>query len=628
MKKQLFITFTSLTVAIVCTINHSVYQSGRFPASLSKGLTEHNYTRSFIALNRDIKVDGPINIPKEDGEYTKRIFGLVIQEADRLAKDDWYYPSENIWNNYYTFLVTSLQVPFHESGLSHLRKRDQVVCSHYSNDFISPKYKADNPIEFYTKRKKEAEEALKNETNKRKIAQLKKDIRIYKIKLSNANYLLKNIPNTVKVIGTSNPFPHCEDLRGDDIHQLQFSNDYADVGIMMINSHAHQKIFASGKIFSTHQTIKYGLNHLYKYGFNLIANDSSKFDCLKGLEEKDSKLYRNYLIRGSWAGRYNSGSAKKTCRFLNPKDKFYNNDVVYKRNLDKLLIAEKYKSFYHHFLPIESIERSAFFEILDNFKNGTNNRKYLNQVLKTIYTDREAAAEVIEQNIANQPPEEKVPEQNSIDNQPAAKAEVTPVGTTTLTEQEKDEAQPNVDRDQQSQIENDPMPDYNIDNLAQTNSDDFTHIITIKSLSFRSEPIIHNRTFCGSTHAANSHPVQVKVLELNESESFAKVEANDLRDYVVRNLCKDLEFYYVSKKYIKQIEKFSPQRKVRLKTWVWSRDIPNFVTGNKLALLNKDDIVVVTEEKTLEDNSIWLKVMLNDGTQGWIFSNEFLEDIP
>jgi hypothetical protein len=44
-------------------------------------------------LKSDAKsLEGPIERRDDEGRYMKRVFGLLLQAADKAAKKDWYFP--------------------------------------------------------------------------------------------------------------------------------------------------------------------------------------------------------------------------------------------------------------------------------------------------------------------------------------------------------------------------------------------------------------------------------------------------------------------------------------------------------------------------------------------------------
>ncbi|MDD0852823.1 hypothetical protein HBN50_06940 [Halobacteriovorax sp. GB3] len=451
-----------LFLAITLGVGHFFYQRNkdRRPASVvTRTFPDYFPDHIYLSLDEQTKLEGPIESADRNGEYMKRIFGLLVQSADRHARDDWYFESDGIYQTYNAFLLATLLVPYHESRYVHMRRRDQSRCSSVTND--SYKLNKDEIRELFKEKRmtidaqiasiqneinelniayKKKMTASENAENRRAVKNLKIDQKALEKEkkniLSNEGkaFSAKKALSKFDQLTGENEIVKCDEL-GSDVDQLLVSYDYNDIGIMMFNMKANPDAFSSGRVFSTKKFIDDGIDHLY-YSFNRNAgegNDKSKFPCL---DIKGAPYYYN-LIRSAWSN-YNGGhSIERACRFhdsMNCLKKIYKryrdghektffdyNYAFQKNNQSLKNVIERYeynqldgnidlnsfscrfqkndwdfmenfvsflfeeKSYLHLYLPAASLERKALQEIVNNVKNGSNKRTYIEQVLKTDY---------------------------------------------------------------------------------------------------------------------------------------------------------------------------------------------------------------------------------------------------
>ena len=331
------------------SLNQTLGDSGRGLASTDKTLAEVNYQRSFITLDESVNITGLVPKPGKDSEYVRRLFGKLVQKSHSISNEAWLDESRNYFLSYNTFVLGSVLLPMHESSLMHITKRDPSKWCYFSNDVIDPIVKSDFAKTYYPEKIKLHYDNIMNgpkapgkfKDYKSLLTKFCKDPKVHKtdeqheqcyllnkkrIKLSNANYLTKNINLLKKIMPDFSP-KHCSTLTHlPTANQILFSNDYADIGLLMINSKSHPEFFRSGQIFDIDKVIDHGLNFLYE-GFNIIANynlsknSKLKLPCYDGV---DARTYRGRmdLIRGAWAGKYNSGKVHRSCRFSDPLDIF------------------------------------------------------------------------------------------------------------------------------------------------------------------------------------------------------------------------------------------------------------------------------------------------------------------
>ena len=139
------------------------------------------------------------------------------------------------------------------------------------------------------------------------------------------------------------------------------------------------------KYESVEDTLQYGISHLMK-GFNPVYRNINDYKCLAtkgGFFKKKKPLNYIDLIRGVWAGQYNSGSITKTCRFADSSSPFKSHDKGFERNLNKIL------AFNGNLLidmvgdlKLDNDVAAAFKEVVTNLQGATNNRRALDALLR------------------------------------------------------------------------------------------------------------------------------------------------------------------------------------------------------------------------------------------------------
>ena len=376
-------------------MNYQGDRGDRFPASVSNETVVNviNYERNYLGINPQKKIKGFVHNEGKDGVYMQRLFGEILQIANSLAKDDFYFPEDGIYRFYNTFLLNALLVPYHESSLMHLTHRSTDKC-YLANDLVDFDFLGEDSALSFIK----------------KVIGPQRDVDISLSKkvslLSNSSkstlrvWLRKNIAPDLD-LGltrffnlTKHPrslFPACHKFDEDKFTQLLFAGDYSDIGIYQLNSEYHFEMMRDDRIFNTVETIKYGVSYLYQGhnklgGFKALSNNRNEYECLQS--DSDSvDLYKD-IARGNWAGQFNSGQLKASCRFTNiylPDAR----DESFVNSLETFIMAEKEglkPNSWALFLPEDSIEKMAYLELISNFKNLENSRVYIDKVLKTDYS--------------------------------------------------------------------------------------------------------------------------------------------------------------------------------------------------------------------------------------------------
>ncbi len=179
--------------------------------------------------------------------------------------------------------------------------------------------------------------------------------------------------------------PNCEEIQTDSITQIIRGGDGTDLSVMQVSIRWHFDDFLANRRYeSVQSTLEYGIGHLMK-GFNPVYRNLGDYKCIGsagGFFKKKKVSYIN-LIRGVWAGQYNSGSIAKTCRFDDSSSPYKHHDKGFEKNLNKILdfngtlavdmVAE---------FKLDQDVAQAVMEVTSNLKNATDNRSALEKVLR------------------------------------------------------------------------------------------------------------------------------------------------------------------------------------------------------------------------------------------------------
>lgn len=595
--------FCTLGLVVLC--GYFLNEKGsdyRKPSSNEKSLSSYNYSRSYLTLSDEVSFSGITSKHGHDDVYVRRMFGKLIQKADSLSASDLYNSEAGVFKNYYTFLLAGIQVPYHESGLVHFRQSSDDICSSFSNNIIDPMEDSKSAIVFYEEEVKKIETKLKSKQSSDKKLKLEKSLKKNKTRLSNAKFLIGNTKGFLESSPYEVPFPHCSKIdRTQKKQQILFSNDYADIGLMMINANKHPKIVKSGDIFHVDRVIDYGMKILYKRGFLKIARNSERYSCLKGLENTQPLEYAMRLVRGAWAGRYNSGDYRKTCRFLDTTDIYYSNDVMFLSNLKKTFEIGKGKSFYHKFLPENTLERAALYELLGNIKDQTNNRVYIDAVLNTDYSSEDiiyngAGVSHSKISLKQKPNSNKLMKEVS-----------------------------EVMRGKDRTLLNDLVVGDSEGDIRQYSENELTHIITGKNYNIRQEPK-EGDNICGNTRLKNTAPVRIAFIEEVNSK-YSQISSYNLEDILFTQECKELDFLYVSNAGILKVKNYDIIKRIHIKSWSFAKTRPSLSLSENLKLLAPLSNYQVLKYIAEDSGDVWFKVLLETGELAWVISNDNIEEL-
>lgn len=570
----------------------------RIPASAQTSLADHNYRRSFVSLDDNISFSGLTHTPGKDGVYVRALTGTLIQRAHELAKD-WKHTEPSV---YYTFLLAALTVPMHESTLMHFTKRSPEQFCYFSNDFLA------NFEENYS--------ALKALPLTRTV----------EIQIQNANFLRDNFERFFQSSGmNASIFKTCDELNHKaQVQQILFSNDYADVGLMMLNSTSHGDFFASGKIFRTDEVIKYGLNFLYD-GFEEIVVNSNEHLCLS---EAQGLEYHKRLIQGVWAGKYNSGNTSRTCRFTDLDHRFSTNDRGFETKLAQIFDGT---SVYHNYLPINSIERNFFIQLIENFHQPENLTIPIDQILNTNY---QTVQDVFEENIETEPGVIVLSDDSEVEIGESHNDQLVVLEDNNLdvslpienNNQMSDRIADHINQEITQEIymnqREEPLPPVlGPEPVSQEISsyEIWMGNLEGEGVNLRTSPELLEDNICVNTLALETNPVNFEVRGV--SGEFFEIENQNT------DLC-DQSSVFVHQDYVKvsyentQSEDLRYEVKlVRLDSWVSKRDQHGLANSTVLGVLGPQ-VLEITSEYIYLNRYTWYSTIDSTGESVWFYAGE------
>jgi hypothetical protein len=298
--------------------------------------------RMTYTINPEIKLIGPVFRDQDDKslktKYATSIVTLIIKESNRKARK---YLEAGDTQAYYAFLALGLTVPLHEGLYVHFRNVDGDVCNINANN-----------------------------------AELVKKSGAINYKIFNQYFKTAVRPY----------FPNCEEMKPTKgVNQMIRGGDGTDLSMMQISIRWHFDDFLANKKYeSVSQTLNYGLGLLLN-GFDPVYRNIGDYQCLfnRGILVNNKKINYINLIRGVWAGKYNSGSIKETCRFADANSPYKNHDIGFSNNLEMILnFNGSISPTYIGELQIDGDAGAAIKEIVTNLKENRNNHTALDKILE------------------------------------------------------------------------------------------------------------------------------------------------------------------------------------------------------------------------------------------------------
>lgn len=322
------------TLAAFTLLSSSAYTQ---EVSRNKTLDRMMYT-----INPQVAIKGPVYKDHSDAatksKYASDVVRLILKEAHNRAQR---YLEAGDFQAYHSFLALGLTVPLHEGLYLQFRNANGA-------DLCKQEVQSGELV------KKAGESTFK---------------------IFNEYF---RVP--------AKPFiPDCSVLSGSNHTQIIRGGDGSDLSIMQVSIRWHFDDFlANRKYESVQQTLNYGMGHLLN-GFNPVYRNIDGYKCLieGGTIFKKKKINYVSLIKGIWAGKYNSGNISQTCRFADASSPYAKHDAGFAKNLDKIMnfngnlsvdLVGEFK--------IEASVAEAIKEVTGNVRNGTNNRVALDKILK------------------------------------------------------------------------------------------------------------------------------------------------------------------------------------------------------------------------------------------------------
>ncbi len=357
------------TLALLNTMSASVLASDSTISRVSA------LDRMMTTINPNVEIDAPIfkNTDEAKKKYGSKFIKVLLQEAHKKAS---FLLEEGNIKAYNAFMTLALTVPLQEGLYLHVREINDSkgLCNDHAN--------SGDLIFAYTKEKLDEKYTAEELAEK---------------KLSSTNY--KHFNQYFKT-GENPFFPDCKDVKDSQvIRQIIRGGDGTDLGAMQLSIRWHaENYLAKDGHKSLRKTFAYGLNYLMEGFKPLIYNFKStskvweeRVKCLRKLEKWHvfaSKRtytidYKN-VVRGTWAGKYNSGNLNKTCRFADSSSPYKGHDEGFLKNLNKVLDIEnldKIGVFDSTAFELDEASRGAYEQVISNFKNEENNRDKIEEIL-------------------------------------------------------------------------------------------------------------------------------------------------------------------------------------------------------------------------------------------------------
>jgi hypothetical protein len=539
--------------------------------------------------------------PGHDTEYVQRIFGLIIQSASNISTNNLYFPEISIFESYYNFLFSNIVIAEFESKLIHTTFRNANKHCSLTNNIISPLYDYDVPLIYYPERLAQlksqvnlADTDVKNE--------LENKINLIESRIKISQEINENVPQLIKMLNLDKKenIINCNTITNKDEIQLQLSPDYKRMGIMMLDISEHEEFFKSNNIFDLPRLIKYSSQYLYSLSKKNNTSSELYNSCLG--EFKNEKNFKSFLqILNLWKLKNSVNDEFNICQSKEVKRL----KKVFRRILEE---DAQFTSLYHLYLPRESIERKAFFELIDNVKNGRDNNIYLSLVIKTDYVEgikgerispRATVLSVLEDDdvIKFVIPDEVI---ISEEVQKSSNEEILTQLQASVPHPEKEEFLPEL-------------------SSLKFTKQKYDHIIIGKKTNLRSSALILRDNYCGNTRYSMFKPIRVKVNSFIERESFYKIEAKDVTEMIQVDKCKKNKFMYVHKSFIKETTKYLELKNGSLSSWVTLRDRPG-VSSSLIVGTYGPSNIVITNEVIKNDKYLWIEILTVDGETAWFYA--------
>lgn len=400
-KKFIFLLGSLLSLQSYSEIINDVPDGSFFKAKGYAYIDDSRNARdNYISLHPDLEIRGPVyDYTSEDIslealeptriKYTEKIFGVIVASsiANMKKEPELFFDAQGAPNdNYWSFLLSSISIPHHESSLLHFRKVRPEFCSSYRNkiDWM------DQLVE------KLENDPSKGSTHYRTKGYKEAAFDLFENFYSPENYL----------------FPECKYLKGQHyLNQILVTKHYGDAGVMAINLGSHPDIRDPEALFNIYRHIDYAMEFWRnnyrklievtsndyirgKNGYRIASKDeinrypkkictfkNSPFS-YKGNKIEDLRVVRNdktlaFESLALWSGLHNQGNFyyKSICRYMNNNS--YDRKFLYENlypvlgiksvsSIDENGEEVTYESLYDTYMTKTSTEHKALEEIRHN----------------------------------------------------------------------------------------------------------------------------------------------------------------------------------------------------------------------------------------------------------------------
>ncbi|MEC9283048.1 MAG: hypothetical protein VX642_10065 [Bdellovibrionota bacterium] len=400
-KKFLFLLGSLISLQSYAGIVNDIPEGSFYKAKGYGYIDDSRNTRdNYISLHPDLEIRGPVyDYTSEDIsvealepsriKYTEKIFGIIVASsiANMKKEPELFFDAQGKPNdNYWSFLLSSISIPHHESSLIHFRKARPEYCSSYRNK-----------IDWMDKLVEELEkDPSKGSAHYRTKGYKEAAFDLFENFYSPENYL----------------FPECKYLKGQNyLNQILITKAYGDAGVMAINLGSHAEIRDPEALLNIYRHIDYAMEiwrNNYRKLIEVTANDyirgkngyriaskeevnrypkkicsfkNSPFS-YQGKRIEDLRAVRNdktlaFDSLALWSGLHNQGNFRynSICRYMNNNS--YDQKFLYENLYPVLGIKSvssiddngeevTYESLYDTYMTKTSLEHKALEEIRHN----------------------------------------------------------------------------------------------------------------------------------------------------------------------------------------------------------------------------------------------------------------------
>jgi hypothetical protein len=543
--------------------------------------------------------------PGKDSEYIQRVFGILIQSASAVSKQDIYFPENSNFQNYYHFLFANLVIAEFESKLVHLTLRETAEYCSLPNNILSPVYDFDRPLIYYPKKLSDIKSQIPLADDSVR-SELENQALMIEKKIEKSQNINENIPKILSLtsINKQKNVLNCANQKSRKELQLQLSSDYRKIGPMMIDPVKHQDFFSSNSIYDLPKLISYSSQYLYQLSKRSGDSVSLNSQCFEEFEDPKHRVIFEKIVKILMLKNIGAMPLNVCSR---PEIK------VLREVFDRLIEQDhQFSSIYHLYLPRDSVERKAFFEIINNVKNNKDDSQSLNR----LYNNDYVGVEFID--------EEKKMSRLLVVLEDEEEVKVV------LSDEQTEQTKLIDSKSSASQIHNNDLLRISDDEtqsfLPSIATMEFTskeqdYILIGHKTNLRSSPLLLNDNYCGNTRYLEFKPIKVIVSKFIESEGFYKINLNEVSEAVHVNKCKDDKYIYVYKSFIRKTEPELDYKRGVLDSWVTLRKKPGVKASTIIGVQGPGQIII-TNEVLKNDKYLWVELLDVNGDRAWFYAGQ------